>query len=73
MSERPRKFDDSVAAALRKAFADERPPHGLKQRLARSLRTLPSPSRATSGWRRFAMTTAAVVLILLLAVTPSKQ
>jgi anti-sigma factor RsiW len=70
MSERPRRSDDPVAAALRKAFADEVPPHGLKQRLARSLRTLPSPSRTTSGWRRSAMTTAAVV-ILLLAVTQS--
>jgi anti-sigma factor RsiW len=71
MSERPRRSDDPVAAALRKVFADERPPHGLKQRLARSIRALPSPSRTTPGWRRFAMTTAAAVLILLLAVTPS--
>jgi anti-sigma factor RsiW len=71
MSERPRRSDDPVAAALRKAFAEERPPHGLEQRLARSLRTLPSPSRTTSGWRRFAITTAAAVVMLLLAVTPS--
>jgi anti-sigma factor RsiW len=71
MSELPRRSDDPVAAALWKAFADERPSHGLKQRLARSLRRLPPPSRTTSGWRRFAMTTAAAVLILLLAVTPS--
>jgi anti-sigma factor RsiW len=71
MSEPPLRSDDPVAAALRKAFADVHPPHGLRQRLARSLRTLPSPARTTSGWRRFAMTTAAAVVVLFLAVTPS--
>jgi anti-sigma factor RsiW len=71
MSEGRRRSDDPVAAALRKAFADERPPPGLKQRLARSLRTLPSPARTAPGWRRFAMTTAAAAVVLLLAVSPS--
>ena len=71
MSERPQRSDDPVAAALRKAFADQRPPHGLERRLARSLRMLPSAARTVPIWRRFAMTAAAAVLILLLAVTPS--
>jgi anti-sigma factor RsiW len=71
MSEPPLRSDDPVAVALRKAFADERPPPGLKQRLAQSLRTLPSPARTAPRWRRFAMTTAAAALILLLAVSPS--
>ena len=68
MIERP---DDPVAAALRRAFADERPSAALEQRLARSLRTLPPASRTASGWRRFVMATAAAMLTLLLAVTPS--
>ena len=71
MIERQQRSDDPVAAALRKAFADERPPHGLKQRLARSLATLPPRTGATLGWRRVAMTTAAAALITLLAVIPS--
>ena len=70
MNERQRRSDDRVAAALRNAFADERPPHGLKQRLARSLRTLPSPARTALVWRRVAMAAAAVVLILVLAIIP---
>src|SRR5262252_9270492 len=70
MTEPPRRSGDPVAAALRKAFADERPPHSLKQRLARSLRTLPSPGRTALVWRRVAMAAAAVVLILALAVIP---
>ena len=70
MSEHPRRSDDPLAAALRKAFADERPPHGLKQRLARSLRTLPSPAGTASVWPRVAMAVAAVVLVLVLAVIP---
>ena len=69
MSEHPRRSDDPLAAALRKAFADERPPYGLEQRLARTLRTLPSPSRNTLVWRRVAIA-AAVVLILVLSVIP---
>jgi len=71
MSERPRRSDDPIVAGLRKAFADERPSADLEQRLARSLRMLPSAARTVPIWRRFAMTAAAAVLILLLAVTPS--
>jgi anti-sigma factor RsiW len=70
MSERPRMSDDRIAAAIREAFADECPPDGLEQRLARSLRTLPSPVRTTLVWRRFAMAVAAIILILALAVIP---
>jgi anti-sigma factor RsiW len=70
MNERPRIADDPVAAALRKAFAEERPPHSLEPRLARSLRTLPSPARTVLAWRRVAMTAAAAVLLLVLAITP---
>lgn len=70
MSARPRISDDPVAAALQKAFAEERPPDGLEQRLALSLRMLPPAARAAPGWRRFAMAAAAVVLILVLAVIP---
>ena len=71
MSERPRRSNDLVAAALRKAFSDERPPVGLERRLARSLQTLPSPARTILKSRRVAMAAAAAVVMLLLAVTPS--
>jgi anti-sigma factor RsiW len=71
MSEPSRRSDDPLSAALRKAFNGERPSHSLKQRLARSLRSLPSSSRPTSAWRRFAATAVAAALILLVAVTPS--
>jgi anti-sigma factor RsiW len=71
MSEPSRRSDDPLSAALQKAFNGERPSHRLKQRLARSLRSLPSSSRPTSAWRRFAATAVAAALILLVAVTPS--
>jgi anti-sigma factor RsiW len=70
MSERPGKSRDPIAAALGKAFADERAPHGLQRRLAMSLRTLPFRVRAPNPWRRVVMTTAAALLMLVLAVMP---
>jgi len=70
MSERPETPGDPIAAALKKAFADERPPHGLERRLAMSLRRLPPRIRAPNPWRRLAMTTAAALLVLVLAVIP---
>jgi anti-sigma factor RsiW len=70
MSDRPGTSGDPITAALRKAFADERPSHGLERRLATSLRTLPSRIRAPNPWRRFAMTAAAALLALVLAVIP---
>jgi anti-sigma factor RsiW len=66
MSEHPQGANDPIANALRKAFADERPSEGMKQRLAHSLRALPSPRRTTLSWRRPAIAAAAVVLILVL-------
>ena len=51
-----------------RSFADERPPDGLEQRLAQSVRTLPSPARVTSLLRRFAGMVAAAVLISVFAV-----
>jgi anti-sigma factor RsiW len=68
MSDPPGTSGDPIAAALRKAFADERLPHGLERRLAMSLRALPSRIRAPNPWRRFATTTAAALLIVVLAV-----
>ena len=73
MSERPRIPDDPVAAALRKAFADERPPYDLERRLARSLRALPPPMRAANPWRRLAMTTAAVLMLVLAVIPPGVE
>ena len=71
MSERPRVSDDPVATALWKAYAGERSQPGLEQRLARSLRRLPAhPSRSARRWRRFATTSAATILILVLAMIP---
>jgi anti-sigma factor RsiW len=63
--------DSWPGKALRKSFGEERPHHGLASRLARSLRTLPSPSCTPFGWHRFAITTATAMLVLLLTVTLS--
>jgi anti-sigma factor RsiW len=65
MSEDSQRANDPIATALRKAFADERPSDGMKQRLARSLRALPSSARITMSWRAAA---AATVLVLALGV-----
>ena len=73
MSERPRIPDDPVAAALRKAFGDERPPHDLERRLARAQRALPLPMRAANPWRRLAMTTAAVLMLVLAVIPPGVE
>jgi anti-sigma factor RsiW len=68
MSEHPQKGDDPIAAALRKAFADERPSDAMTQRLAHLLRTLPSSARTASSWRRRALAAAASVLVLVLGI-----
>jgi anti-sigma factor RsiW len=68
MSERSPIPDDPIAAALRKAFADERAPDGLKKNLARSLRALPTPVRGTPSWRGPAIAAAAVALMMGLGI-----
>jgi anti-sigma factor RsiW len=67
MKERWRASDDPVARMLRKAFADECPPRGLEDRLAQSLRMLPSGARTIPVSRRVAMI-AAAFLIFVFAV-----
>ncbi len=68
MSGSPRIPDDPIAAALRKAFADERAPDGLQKRLARSLRALPSPIRTAPLWRGPAIAAVAAALIIGLGI-----
>jgi anti-sigma factor RsiW len=69
MGEHRQKADDPIAAALRKAFADERPSDSMKQRLARSLRALPSSTtRTTPSWRGPAIAAAVTLLILVLGM-----
>lgn len=68
MSERPPIPDDRIAAALRKAFADERAPDGLQKRLARSLRALPAPIRGAPSWRWPAIAVAAIALMIGLGI-----
>ena len=45
--------DDRSPPRSARSFADERPPDGVEQRLAQSVRTLPSPARVTPLLRRF--------------------
>jgi anti-sigma factor RsiW len=68
MSERPPIPQDPVAAALRKAFADERAPHGLEERLAGSLRALPRRTRGAPTWRWPAIAASAVALLIGLGI-----
>jgi hypothetical protein len=68
MSERPPIPDDPIAAALRKAFADERAPDGLEKRLARSLRVLPTRTHGAPSWPWPAIATAAVALMIGLGI-----
>ena len=66
MSERSPIPDDPIGAALRKAFASERAPGGLKKRLARSLRAVPLPLRRAPSWRGPAIAAAAAALMISL-------
>ena len=59
--------DDPIGVALRRAFANERAPNGLEQRLAQSLRALSSPIRGALLGRGAAI--AATVLTVSLAIT----
>jgi hypothetical protein len=68
MSEHLERANDPIASALRKAFADEHPSDGMKQRLARSLRELPSRTRTTPSWRHLAIAASAFVLFLSLGL-----
>src|SRR5258708_22968494 len=59
--------DDPIGVALRRAFANERAPNGLEQRLSQSLRALSSPIRGALLGRGAAI--AATVLTVSLAIT----
>ncbi|MFB9267433.1 hypothetical protein ACFFWD_30540 [Bradyrhizobium erythrophlei] len=59
--------DDPIGVALRRAFANERAPNGLEQRLAQSLRALSSPPLSVLLARGAAIA-AATVLIFSLAI-----
>ena len=68
MSEHPERANDPIATALRKAFADEHPSDGMKQRLARSLRDLPRRTRTTPSWRHLVIAASSFVLFLSLGL-----
>lgn len=68
MSENRQSADDPIATALHNAFAEERPSDRMKQRLARSLRALPSATPTTASWRRHALVASACMLMLLVGV-----
>jgi anti-sigma factor RsiW len=57
--------DDPIGVALRRAFANERAPNGLEQRLAQSLRALSTPVRGALLGRGAAIATAAVLIVSL--------